>query len=125
MFVRVGLIYDRVVAKGVLTAAASAEWGTKPAFGVNAFSFARHFFEHLWMAVRGHWHRFGYTCVSFGEPISLRAYLAERGIDFRTMTPQARHAEIDRLGHKLMAAVGQVLPALPVPRVSTAMGQTG
>jgi glycerol-3-phosphate O-acyltransferase len=121
--VPVGLNYDRVLEDRLLTAAASVEPGMKPAFGVNAFSFARYFFEHLWMAARGHWHRFGYTCVSFGEPISLRAYLAERGIDFRTMTPEARHAEIDRLGHKLMAAVGRVVPALPVSLVSTAMVQ--
>lgn len=125
MFVPVGLNYDRVLEDRLLTAAASTEPGTKPAFGVNAFSFARYFFEHLWMAVHGHWHRFGYTCVSFGEPISLRAYLAERGIDFRTMTPEARHAEIDRLGHKLMTAVGRVVPALPVSLVSTAMVQAG
>src|SRR5712691_4625014 len=124
MFVPVGLNYDRVLEDRLLTAAVDAEPGKKP-FGFNALTFARYFFEHLWMAARGHWHRFGYTCVSFGEPISLRAYLAERGIDFRTMTPEARHTEIDRLGHKLMAAVGRAVPALPVSLVSTAMVRAG
>ncbi|HLL26853.1 MAG TPA: 1-acyl-sn-glycerol-3-phosphate acyltransferase [Xanthobacteraceae bacterium] len=125
MFVPVGLNYDRVLEDRLLTAAVDPEPGQRP-FGVNAITFARYFLEHLWMTLRGHWHRFGYTCVSFGEPISLRAYLAERGgIDFRTMTPEARHAEIDRLGHKLMAAVGRVVPALPVSLVATAMVQAG
>jgi glycerol-3-phosphate O-acyltransferase len=125
MFVPVGLNYDRVLEDRLLTSTLDTEPGKKPSFGVNALTFARHFFQHLWMAARGHWHRFGYTCVSFGEPISLRGYLAERGIDFRTMTPEARHAEIDRLGHKLMTAVGRVVPALPVSLVSTAMVQAG
>ena len=39
---------------------------------------ARHFFRHVWMALRGEWHRFGYTCVSFGEPVSLRNYVEAR-----------------------------------------------
>ena len=34
-----------------------------------------HFFRHVWMAMRGEWHRFGYTCVSFGEPVSLRKHV--------------------------------------------------
>jgi glycerol-3-phosphate O-acyltransferase len=124
MFVPVGLNYDRVLEDRLLTAAVDPEPGTTP-FTVNAVAFARYFFEHLWMVARGHWHRFGYTCVSFGEPISLRAYLAERGFDFRTMTAEARHAEIDRLGHHLMAAVGRVVPALPVSLVATALVQAG
>ena len=125
VFVPVGLNYDRVLEDRLLTATVDREPETKSSFRFSALAFAGHLFEHLWKAARGQWHRFGYTCVSFGEPISLRAYLAERGVDFRTMTPEARHAEIDRLGHKLMAAVGRVVPALPVSLVSTALVQAG
>jgi glycerol-3-phosphate O-acyltransferase len=124
VFVPVGLNYDRVLEDRVLTAAVDLEPETNP-FRVGALGFARYFLEHLWMVLRGNWHRFGYTCVSFGEPISLRAYLAERNLDFRTMNAEARHTEIDRLGHRLMAAVGRVIPALPVSLVATAMVQAG
>ena len=124
LFVPVGLNYDRVLEDRILTATVGPE-AEKAGFGTNPLTFAKHFLEHLWLAARGRWHRFGYTCVSFGEPISLRGYLAERGLDFRTMAPEARHAEIDRLGHKLMEAVGRVVPALPVSLVSTAMVQAG
>ena len=124
MFVPVGLNYDRVLEDRILTAAVDPEPGTRP-FRVGALTFAKYLIEHLWMVASGHWHRFGYTCVSFGEPMSLRAYLVERGIDFRTMTSEDRHAEIDRLGHRLMAAVGRVVPALPVSLVATAMVQAG
>ena len=73
------------------------------------------------MALRGEWYRFGYACVSFGEPVSLRKHLAQEKIDFRTLAPEPRHAEVEKLGNRLMEAVGRVVPALPVSLVSTAM----
>ncbi len=62
------------------------------------------------------WRRFGYACVSFGKPVSLRQYLSEHGIDFRTLDEARRFAEIERLGAVLMEKVGEVVPALPVSR---------
>lgn len=44
-------------------------------------------------------------------------------IDFRLLSPAARHAETEKLGSKLMEAVGRVVPALPVSLVSAAMLQ--
>jgi glycerol-3-phosphate O-acyltransferase len=60
--------------------------------------------------------------------MSLRAYVAARSIDFRALPEAQRFAEIERLGQKLMEAVGRVVPALPVSLVATAMlagGQRG
>jgi glycerol-3-phosphate O-acyltransferase len=121
VFIPVGINYDRVLEDRMLTSAAAAEPGKKPVFGFNPLIFARHFFRHIWMAVRGGWYRFGYACVSFGEPVSLRNYLAERGVDFRTLSAEPRYAEVERLGSKLMDAVGRVVPALPVSLVSTVL----
>ena len=75
--------------------------------------------------MRGEWYRFGYACVSFGEPVSLRKHVAEAGIDFRLLAPDARHAATEKLGNRLMQAVGRVVPALPVSLVSTAMLEAG
>jgi glycerol-3-phosphate O-acyltransferase len=125
VFIPVAVNYDRVLEDRMLTSAANTEPGKKPVFGFNAAVFARHFFHHVGMALRGEWHRFGYTCVSFGEPVSLRKYVAEANIDFRTLAPEPRHAEIERLGHRLMEAVGRVVPVLPVSLVSTAMLEAG
>jgi glycerol-3-phosphate O-acyltransferase len=77
------------------------------------------------MAMRGEWYRFGYTCVSFGEPVSLRKHVTDAGIDFRLLSSDARHAETEKLGNKLMQAVGRVVPALPVSLVATAMLKAG
>ena len=125
VFIPVAVNYDRVLEDRMLTSVANTEPGKKPVFGFNAKVFASHVFHHIWMAMRGEWYRFGYTCVSFGEPVSLRKHVAEANIDFRTLAPEARHAEIEKLGNKLMEAVGRVVPALPVSLVSTAMLEAG
>src|SRR3954452_13197284 len=125
VFVPVAVNYDRVLEDRMLTSAANTEPGKKPVFGFNIAVFARHFFNHVWMAMRGEWYRFGYTCVSFGEPVSLRKHVTEAGIDFRLLAPEARHAETEKLGNRLMQAVGRVVPALPVSLVSTVVLQAG
>ena len=58
---------------------------------------------------RNRWHRFGYACVNFGSPISLRDTCRRRGIDFRGARPRralapprgarARAHGSDRPGH--------------------------
>jgi glycerol-3-phosphate O-acyltransferase len=121
VFIPVGVNYDRVLEDRILTSAANTAPGAVPNFRFHPLTFARHFFRHLGLAARGHWYRFGYTCVSFGEPVSLRKYLAAEKIDFRTLAPEVRHAEIERLGRRLMDAVGAVVPALPVSLVTTAI----
>jgi glycerol-3-phosphate O-acyltransferase len=125
VFVPVAVNYDRVLEDRMLTSAAGTEPGKKPVFGFNPVVFARHVFNHIWMAMRGEWYRFGYTCVSFGEPVSLRKHVTDAGIDFRLLSPDARHAETEKLGNRLMQAVGRVVPALPVSLVATAMLEAG
>jgi glycerol-3-phosphate O-acyltransferase len=77
------------------------------------------------LALRGRWYRFGYACVSFGAPLSLRQYVKERSIDFRVLDQAARFAEVERLAGVLMAKVGAVVPALPVALVATALLDAG
>lgn len=121
VFVPVAVNYDRVMEDRMLTSVADAPTGSKPVYGFHAPTLARHVARHVWMAIRGEWFRLGYACVSFGEPVSLRDYSVANGIDFRTLAPQARHAEIEKFGNELMTAVGRVAPALPVSLVATAL----
>src|SRR3954468_22367222 len=125
VFIPVAVNYDRVLEDRMLTSVANAEPGKKPVFGFNAATLARHFFRHVWMALRGEWYRFGYTCVSFGVPVSLRNHVEARKIDFRVLAAEPRRIEIERLGNELMEAVGRVVPALPVSLVATAMLEAG
>src|SRR5262245_43439309 len=72
VFIPVAVNYDRVLEDRMLTSAASTEKGKKPVYGFNLFVFLSHVLNHVRMAIRGDWHRFGYTCVNFGDPVSLR-----------------------------------------------------
>jgi glycerol-3-phosphate O-acyltransferase len=125
VFIPVAVNYDRVLEDRMLTSAANTEPGKKPVFGFNLPTFARHVFRHLGLALRGEWYRFGYTCVSFGVPVSLRNYVEARKIDFRVLAAEPRRVEIERLGNELMEAVGRVVPALPVSLVATAILEAG
>jgi glycerol-3-phosphate O-acyltransferase len=53
---------------------------------------------------------FGTAAAGFGAPVSLRAHLAEGGT-------------VDGLGVRLMAAISEVVPVLPVPLVARALGE--
>jgi glycerol-3-phosphate O-acyltransferase len=121
VFVPVGINYDRVIEDRLQTAAAATPEGEKPRFKFDFRIFAGFLLRGLWLRLRGRWYRYGYACVSFGRPLSLRAYMAERGIDFRTLDTERRTAEIQRLGDVLLDKVGAVVPALPVPLVATAL----
>jgi len=125
VFVPVGLNYDRVLEDRVQVAAAGTALGERPRFAFNPFILIGFLSRSLWQRLRGRWYRYGYACVSFGRPISLREYMQGRALDLRTLATEPRSAEIERLGTHLMQAVGQVVPALPVSLVATAVLSRG
>ena len=51
----------------------------------------------------------------------MRTWLAERGGDLRGLSREERARRILELGTELIGAVGQVIPALPVPLVATVL----
>ena len=69
--------------------------------------------------LRRRWYRFGYACVNFGPPVSMRAYARRHGVDFRAMDPTARFDAVERLGGELLDAVASAIPVVPVPLVAT------
>jgi glycerol-3-phosphate O-acyltransferase len=71
--------------------------------------------------VIGRWYRNGYAAVSFGTPVSLRAYARERSLDFRRLTEEKRFAEVEALGTRLMRRVGKLVPVLPVSLVANVL----
>ena len=121
VFVPVGINYDRVIEDRVQVAALATPEGEKPRYQFNPRVLARYLMHNVRLRLQGRLYRYGYACVSFGKPVSLRGYLAERGIDFRTLDSERRFAEIERLGALLMEKVGEVVPALPVSLVATAL----
>jgi glycerol-3-phosphate O-acyltransferase len=125
VFVPVGLNYDRVLEDRVLTSSPDPGSGRRPQFSFHPLVFSAWLCRGLWLRLRGRWHRYGYACVSFGRPLSLRAYLRERGADLRLLPEERRFAEIERLGQHLLREVGRVVPALPVSLVANVLLASG
>ena len=121
VFVPVGINYDRVLEDRVQVATLATPAGQKQIFKFNAGVFLGFVARNIALKLCGRLYRLGYACVSFGAPISLRSYVTDRGIDFRTLDNDRRFTEVARLGSLLMAKVGEVVPALPVALVATAL----
>jgi glycerol-3-phosphate O-acyltransferase len=119
VFVPVGINYDRVIEDRVQVAALMTPEGEKPRFKFSPKVLLGYLAHNIALRFRGKLYRYGYACVGFGKPVSLRQYVTERGIDFRMLDEKSRFAEIERLGETLMQKVGQVVPALPVSLVAT------
>jgi glycerol-3-phosphate O-acyltransferase len=125
VFIPVGVNYDRVLEDRLLTEAGHrAKDGGRPSFRVSGKKLIGFIANGFWLMARGRWDRYGYACVSFGSPVSLRAYLAERRIDLRALPPERREAEIAELGQVLMAELLRTVPALPVSLISLVMART-
>lgn len=119
VFVPVGINYDRTLEDRTLLLGAGD--APKPRVGaLRALGNTLRFIgRNLLLMVRRRWHRFGYACVNFGTPVSMRAWCAEQGVDFRRLDREDRQESVAELGTSLMAEVGRVIPVLPVSLVAT------
>jgi len=120
VFIPVGINYDRVLEdRNLLLDLAPERRKRGPLFA--ATTTLRFVFRNLGLMLRSRWHRFGYACVNFGSPVSMRQYLGERGLDLRHLSKEERAAPLQRLGAELMAGIGSVIPVLPVPLVASVL----
>jgi glycerol-3-phosphate O-acyltransferase len=118
VFIPVGINYDRTLEDRTLLRGPMLD--ASPSSPGRAVATTVWFVLHnLWLMLRSRWYRFGYACVIFGSPISLRAYLSRHGVDVRQLPRQERFTRVEALGRELMTAVGAVVPVLPVSLVAT------
>jgi glycerol-3-phosphate O-acyltransferase len=118
VFVPLGINYDRVLEDRTLLLSINPE-AAKSSKAKAASGTLRFVFRNLRLLVKSEWHRFGYACVNFGSPVSMRAYCAEHALDFSSMTRDERQVRMAALGKHLMSCVGKVVPVLPVPLMAT------
>ncbi|HEX7182309.1 MAG TPA: 1-acyl-sn-glycerol-3-phosphate acyltransferase [Thermoanaerobaculia bacterium] len=119
VFIPVGINYDRVLEDRTLLL--DVQEAPKPGAAQAARTALRFTLRNVGLMLRSRWHRFGYACVNFGAPLSMRRYLAERGLDFRRMSKEQRAVHLESLGAELMGEVGRVIPVLPVPLVASVL----
>ncbi|HYX19881.1 MAG TPA: 1-acyl-sn-glycerol-3-phosphate acyltransferase [Thermoanaerobaculia bacterium] len=118
IFVPVGINYDRTFEDRTMIAREDPTFEHPGALGA-AVRTVRFLGRNLRLMATNRWHRFGYACVNFGSPISLREYLGRHAFDFRRLPREEHSKRLEELAGELMRAVARVIPALPVPLVAT------
>ncbi len=116
VFVPLGINYDRVLEDRTLLLSLEGKRAGRLRTISGTFGFVLH---NLLLVLRSEWRRFGYACVNFGSPISMREYCRAQRIDFQKLSGEPRRDAMARLGRELMQAVGQVVPVVPVALMAT------
>ena len=119
-FIPVGINYDRTLEDRTLLSQLDPD-REKPGLAASLARTLRFVLRNLAQMAANRWHRFGYACVNFGSPVSLKAWIARRGGgDFRGLSTEARRSAVEELGTELLKAVASVIPVVPVSLVATA-----
>jgi len=122
VFIPVGINYDRVLedrSQLLKLHPEAPRRGRVRGLGVAGGFLLR----NLWQALSGQWHRFGYACVNFGTPFSMRAYARQHGLHFPALDDTARRAEVGKIAGLLMDQIGRVVPVLPVSLVASVLAR--
>jgi glycerol-3-phosphate O-acyltransferase len=117
-FIPVGINYDRTLEDRTLLFHFGPE-REKTGRLAAAMRTIRFVGRNVALLVSNRWHRFGYACVNFGSPVSLKAWMRSEGVDFRALGAEERRARVEDLGKELIAAVAEVIPAVPVSLAAT------
>ena len=118
IFIPVGVNYDRTIEdrSQLRRLDVAAPKRTKWFVTMTTLRFIR---RALFLMVMRRWQRFGYACVNFGSPISMRQYCKHLQVDFSEMERSPRFQEVAKLADQLMAAIKEVMPILPISLVAT------
>ena len=118
VFIPVGINYDRVLEDRSLVRMidSSADQPSNRFIIITVLKWMGH---NLKLVLRQRWYRFGYACVNFGTPISMRSYFVRHEIDPHALDPDARAAVIARLGEDLLGAIARTIPVVPVSLIAT------
>ncbi len=124
VFIPVGINYDRVIEDRSLLrklGGAAPRVGLWRSLRITAVYLAR----QAVFTLLGRRYRFGYACVNFGRPVSMRAWVAGHGMDFRTLGDAPRRDAVAEVGRSLMDTIGRTIPVLPVPLVARVLLSDG
>ncbi len=114
VFVPVGINYDRVLEDRTLLRSHQ-----KLAKRHVAYTFSKSLSfigKNIWQAILGRRYRYGYACVNFGKPLSLKEWMQSQENQSNS------HEQLDDakpLADTLMNRIGEITPILPVALVAT------
>lgn len=116
VFIPVGINYDRVLEDRILTSAETDRQG-RPRFTVPILGSIVFVLTAALRRLFGWYSRHGHACVTFGEPLSLRAYLAAGDGD--------GDDRVTGLGQALFHRIGAAIPVVPVALIAEVMRDAG
>jgi glycerol-3-phosphate O-acyltransferase len=114
VFIPVGINYDRVLEDRSLLRSLNPEADKRSLWFVVCTT-ARFIFKSFWLMLVSRWQRFGYACVNFGVPVSVKTYCREHDLDFHQLPRTERFEAVEKLAQTLMEDIRRQVPALPVP----------
>ncbi len=118
VFVPVGVNYDRVLEDRNLLLGLVEDAPRRTPLQSTACA-AGFVLRNLGQMLTGRWHRFGYACVNFGTPLSMRHFLRERKLRPNDLSGEDRFAAVGEVSDELMASLSAVIPVVPVSIVAT------
>lgn len=118
VFIPLGINYDRTLEDRTLLFDPESD-GARPGVLGAAWTTLGFAARQAALMARSRWRRFGYACVNFGTPLSVREWAAARDLDFRRLSKEDRFARIGELARHVMDEIGRLVPVLPVPLVAT------
>lgn len=117
VFVPVGINYDRVIEDMSLVRKLDPG-ASKRSLWFVVKTASRFLIKTLFMNRDKRWLRFGYASVNFGSPVSMRLYSKQNNIDLSQMDQTTRFDHVQKLSHRLMQDIADVVPVLPVAMMS-------
>lgn len=117
VFVPVGINYDRVIEDMSLVRKLDPG-ASKRSLWFVVKTTSRFLIKTLFMNRDKRWLRFGYASVNFGSPVSMRLYSKQNNIDLSQMDQTMRFDHVQKLSHRLMQDIADVVPVLPVALMS-------
>jgi glycerol-3-phosphate O-acyltransferase len=120
VFVPVGINLDRTLEDRTLLRDREPDVPRK-GLAATALTTLRFLGRNGLLLASNRWHRFGYACVNFGAPLSLKGWCAAHRVDPRRLPKEERIARTEELAGELMQAVSRVIPVLPVPLVASVL----
>lgn len=124
VFIPVGINYDRTIEDRSLLRALDPSLEKRSLWFVFRTT-GSFILRSLVLMMFSRWRRYGFACVNFGTPLSVKTYCREQGVDFSRLPRIQRFPEIEKLCRRLMQTIADVVPVLPVSLVSRVFLDTG
>ena len=122
VFIPVGINYERTLEDRSLVRALDPGAEKRSSWFV-AKTIGGFIGRNLMQMTRHKWHRFGFACVNFGTPLSVRGYCQTHDLNFAKLDRDARIPLVGDIALNLMEGIEKIVPILPISLVAALLLQ--